>query len=276
MDTKTMDTQIQDHRLLRGQNMVENGFEPTVLSEGVFNVPSRTNEEIYTVMNSIDGWTCSCPDHFYRRVTCKHIYAIQFWLELRETMYHPDSEMMKSLEIPEVLEMPNTCVYCHSANLIKYGTRKTKMGHKTRYLCHVCGRTFSFEDGYTGFNNMKFSPEIITLSLDLFFKGTSTRKIADHLKQFKGIDTDHSTISKWLKKYTDIIEDYVSTLKPEVSNVWHTDEMQIKVKDGVRKQDGYKWNWLWNVMDSETRFLLTNLITKKRNIKEASKLFQRS
>lgn len=274
METATIEITTNDPRFLRGQNMIENGIEPTVLSEGVFNVPSQTNGEVYTVMKTIDGWTCSCPDHYYRWVTCKHIYSVLFWLELREKMYHPESDMMKSLEVPEAIETPEGCIYCHSSDIVKNGSRKTKMGCKTRYLCHTCGRSFSFADGYTGFNNMKFSPETVTLCLDLYFKGTSLRKITDHLKQFQGIEMSYSTISRWIEKYTDVIDDYVGTLAPTVSNVWHTDEMKLKMKDGVKMQEGGKWNWLWNVMDAETRFLLTNLITKKRNIKEAKKVFK--
>ena len=31
---------------------------------------------------------------------------------------------------------------------------------------------------------MRYDPKIITITLDLYFKGSSLRKISDHLKQF--------------------------------------------------------------------------------------------
>ena len=35
---------------------------------------------------------------------------------------------------------------------------------------------------------------------------------------------------------------------------------------------GGKWSWIWNCMDRETRFLLANLITKTREVKDARRL----
>ena len=37
---------------------------------------------------------------------------------------------------------------------------------------------------------------------------------------------------------------------------------------------GGKWVWLWNVMDSGTRFLLASQISEKREIEDARKVFQ--
>ena len=105
-------------------------------------------------------------------------------------------------------------------------------------------------------------------TLDLYFKGVSLRKIEDHLGQFYGLKVDHSTIWRWIEKYTDIIETYVATLEPELGNVWHTDEMKLKVKGD--------WHWLWNVMDERTRFQLVSVITKTREVQDARKAFKKS
>jgi len=34
------------------------------------------------------------------------------------------------------------------------------------------------------------------------------------------------------------------------------------------------WSWLWNVMDNQTRFLVANLVTKKREIEDVINLFK--
>ncbi|RLG17762.1 MAG: hypothetical protein DRO65_04590 [Candidatus Altiarchaeales archaeon] len=39
------------------------------------------------------------------------------------------------------------------------------------------------------FLKLKYDPRIITLTLDLYFKGVSLRKISDHLKQFYNLNT---------------------------------------------------------------------------------------
>jgi transposase-like protein len=65
-----------------------------------------------------------------------------------------------------------------------------------------------------------------------------------------------------------MIEEYADTLEPSLSEQWHADEMAINVKG--------KWMWLWNVMDKDTRFMLTSLISEKRQIEDARKVFQKA
>ena len=113
---------------------------------------------------------------------------------------------------------------------------------------------------------MKNKPEIITLALDLYFKGLSLRKVSDHLEQFFRVKVHYATILRWIDKYTKLLNAYVEDFKPQLSDVWHVDEMMIKT--------GGKWSWLWNCMDKETRFLLANLVTKTREVKDARRIFQ--
>ena len=132
-----------------------------------------------------------------------------------------------------------------------------------RFKCKDCGQTFVMDEGFA---KMKFDPKIVTLALDLYFKGVSLRKIAHHVKQFYGFKVGKSAIHKWLMKYGKIINSYVNQLEPELSEAWNTDEMKVKC--------GGKWVWLWNVMDSGTRFLLASQISEKRDVGDARKVFQ--
>jgi len=64
------------------------------------------------------------------------------------------------------------------------------------------------------------------------------------------------------------MNEYVSTLTPELSGEFHADEMNIKVKGN--------WKWLWSIMDKDTRFLLASQISEKREIEDARILFQKA
>jgi len=119
-----------------------------------------------------------------------------------------------------------------------------------------------------GFEGMKYDPRVVTTTLDLYFKGVSLRKIADHLKQCYSLDIDHSTVYRWISKYTEIIEAYVASLEPDLGDIWHADEMKVKI--------GGEWRWLWNVMDERTRFHLVSIITKTREVQDAKKAFGKS
>jgi transposase len=54
-------------------------------------VPSQTLVGRYTVTRTFDGLECSCPDFELRHTTCKHGYAVEFYLK-RETTITPDGE----------------------------------------------------------------------------------------------------------------------------------------------------------------------------------------
>ena len=112
----------------------------------------------------------------------------------------------------------------------------------------------------------KATAKIITLTMDLYYKGLSLRDITDTLKQFYGINLHHETIRRWITKFTDRMNKYVETKTPELSKVWNTDEQMVKV--------GKDWVWSWNTIDNETKFWIANTISKGRSINEARKQFK--
>jgi transposase-like protein len=112
---------------------------------------------------------------------------------------------------------------------------------------------------------MKASPQIITASLDLFFKGVSLRKITDHVKQFYNVKVNCSTVLRWIQRYTELMDSYARNLVPDVSEKWHADETLENVNAKKR--------WLWNLMDSESRFLIASRLTQNRKDEDARNLF---
>lgn len=41
-------------------------------------VPSQTHAELfYDVIQTVGGWTCTCPDYKYRKRECKHIKSVK-------------------------------------------------------------------------------------------------------------------------------------------------------------------------------------------------------
>lgn len=54
--------------------------------DSVWIVPSQTLTGRYTVTRTFDGLECSCPDFELRHATCKHGYAVEFFLKRETTM----------------------------------------------------------------------------------------------------------------------------------------------------------------------------------------------
>jgi transposase-like protein len=205
-------------------------------------------------------WTCTCPDHTTRNVICKHIHAIQFSLKLAGEIEQESAAQ----HIAEV-EQKITCPFCKSVNVVKWGNRKTQFGSVQRFACHDCNHKFVVDKGFC---RMKNSPKVITLTLDLFFKGLSQRKISDHLKQFENVEVTQPTILNWIKKYLKLLSKYAEKYKADVGNIWHVDETTVFIKkEGEKKY----YEWLWNVMDAKTRYLLACQVTESRFRADARK-----
>jgi transposase-like protein len=102
---------------------------------------------------------------------------------------------------------------------------------------------------------MKFKAEIITLSLDLYYRGLSLRKICDFMHQNYGIKIAHPTILNWIRKYVSVIKAYTNRLKLTPSN-FNADETVLP----FRKHN----YWAWDIIDRKSRFLVALHLTSHR------------
>jgi putative transposase len=48
------------------------------------------------------------------------------------------------------------------------------------------------------------------------------------------VTVNHNTEYKWIKKYVGLMEKYLEQITPNVSNVWRTDELYLKVKGNMK------------------------------------------
>jgi len=116
------------------------------------------------------------------------------------------------------------CSNCNSNNVIKWCKRKTEnRGIIQRYKCKDCGKFFTINDG---FFRMRNAPQKITLCLDLFYRGVSTRKVQEHLQAFYPHNSSHKSIYKWIVKYAKIIGKFTDKLKVSSSGFVEFDEME--------------------------------------------------
>jgi len=244
-------------RVVRGYAIISKGDTPKEIGKETYLVPSQNGNGEYTITKN-GKWNCTCLDFQSRQKDCKHIHAIKLFLELNKKVKED------SLKVIEVAEIPK-CIYCGGSDVVRFGKRKSRDKIKQEFRCNNCKRYFIQDKD---FERIKGDAKTTTLILDLFFKGISLRQIQDHLKQFYNLSIDHSNILRRIQKFSKIINDYVKTLKPSLSEIWHVDEMKI--------QAGGKWRWLWNVMDKDSKFLISKMVTDRRRIRDSKKLFENS
>jgi len=246
-------------RRARGMLYLENGFEPKEINFKTWIVPSQTGNGTYTVNVFQRHWKCTCPDFELRGIPCKHINAVMIWKNLKEKFEQLHLKVKQRISIKDVDVCE--CKFCHSTNVIKYGLQNGKQ----YYQCKNCNRRFV---NNVDFENMKYNPKIIALTLDLYFKGVSLRKISHHLKEFYELDISYKSVYNWIEKYVGLMNEYVNTIQPEIGEVWHTDEMMVNI--------GGSWEYLWNVMDEKTRFQLASVVSTERKVRDARMVFQRA
>jgi transposase-like protein/DNA-directed RNA polymerase subunit M/transcription elongation factor TFIIS len=265
--------QLTNPRELRGLAILSQPDTIIQTSKNGWDVRSQSKDAYYQVTRTWVSkvksdhytWSCSCPDFATRDLPCKHIYAVQFSLKLKT-----DIEQEATQKELERAEAKITCPYCKSVNIVNRGKRRNQKGEVQVFGCKDCQRRFTRE---LGFNRMKHTPETITLTLDLYFKGLSDRKIVDHLKQFHKVIVVHTTVLRWIRKYLALLGKYAEKNKVNVGKLWHVDETTVFIK----KEDAKRYyQWIWNVMDSKTRYLLACQVSEDRYVKDARKVLKQA
>jgi len=244
---------LESPRQRRGKAIYEANNQIKRLGSQFYRVKSQNGNGDYEIIKTESGWMCCCPDHTFRHVKCKHIWAVEFSLAIRE-------EVKPQITI-QGLDL-HSCRLCGSENIMKKGVRKNKYGHLQRYLCKDCGKRFSFN---VGFEKMKATPQVITSAMQLYFTGTSFRNVSKFLR-LQGIKVSHVSVYKWVEKYVGLMEKYLEGIKPNVGDTWRADELWVKIRGDMK--------YLFALMDDETRFWIAQEVANSKFKHDARSLFK--
>ena len=101
--------------------------------------------------------------------------------------------------------------------------------------------------------------EMVGSAIRDFYSGKSYKAIAEGLHDEYDLPTEPSkaTIYEWVRDYTDKAMAQMKGHKAKTGGHWVADELELKIR---RKK-----YWLWNVMDSETRYILASHLTPRRD-----------
>ena len=119
-----------------------------------------------------------------------------------------------------------TCEHCKSNNIVKNGKRNNKSGIINRYLCKDCGHRFTDNQG---FQKKRADPEKIALALDLYYRGLSVRKVAEHFQQVHNLDVSHMTVYRWIEQYSRLASEWMNNQQVHTGERWHIDETMVNV-----------------------------------------------
>ena len=154
------------------------------------------------------------------------------------------------------------CKYCRSERIGKKGVRRNKSGDVQLYKCYRCKKVFSAN---FGFRYRRYSSDIVSEAMHLYFSGTSSNAIAD-LFGTRGIDVDGSTVRKWVKRYSKVAHLFTDSVTPDVGKWYRGDEVWVKV-------DGKK-HYLFATMDDDTRYWIAGELADSKDKHDADNIFR--
>lgn len=156
------------------------------------------------------------------------------------------------------------CPKCGSRDSVWRGYRYNKSGKKRLRKCKKCGVNFTPDDGFL---RRRFQKEHIVEAVSLYQSGLSLSKVKDHMWQHHGVKISRWMILLWCRDYSNLIDKFTQTLKPEIKGNVHADEVIVKTKG--------KKNWYWGAKDKKTKFKIAGKLTKKRTLSGAKYIFDK-
>ena len=106
------------------------------------------------------------------------------------------------------------------------------------------------------------TPIEIGAAVDMYFDGLSYRRVAENIGDYFHRPTTAVTVFRWVKDLTAKAKEIVEEQKVYTGRLWVADELQVRV-------GGEKY-WVFNVMDSKTRFVLAAYLSRERTTRAAA------
>ena len=110
------------------------------------------------------------------------------------------------------------------------------------------------------FKGAHFPPEVILMGVRWYVAYPLSTRHVEELMEERGVNVDHSTINRWVIKYSPQLEEEFHRRKRPVWVSWRMDETYIKVKG--------EWVYLYRAVDKYGK-TIDFLLTKQRDKKAA-------
>ena len=117
------------------------------------------------------------------------------------------------------------------------------------------------------FKHHRYPKAIILQAVYFKLRFTLSYRDIEELLQIRGVEVDHSTIQRWVFKFSPEIEKKMHRRKFKVGGSWRMDETYIKVGDKDR--------FLYRALDKEGN-TVDFLLTKRRQRMSAQKFFNKA
>ena len=155
------------------------------------------------------------------------------------------------------------CPACDGDKVKKHGKQKGQQ----RYFCKGCKKAFRAGDKAEG---QRMDAEMVGSAIRDIYSGKSFKQTAEGLHDEYDLPNEPSkaTVYEWVRDYTDKATEEMKGRKAQTGKEWVADELMLYIR-------GKKF-WLWNVMDSETRYILTSHLSPRRDAAAARAVLRKA
>ena len=111
-----------------------------------------------------------------------------------------------------------------------------------------------------------YQPEIILLCVRWYLKYPLSYRQLEEMINERGLGVDHTTIYRWVQKYSQELEKRVKPHLSRSGKSWRVDETYIKVKG--------KWKYLYRAIDTKGN-TIDFMLSARRNLRAAYRFFKK-
>lgn len=115
---------------------------------------------------------------------------------------------------------------------------------------------------------MKIEAPKIASALGMYYGGMPLDAIQQQFKQDHDLDMSESNYWNWVKRFTKEAVRQTKDFKPEVGSEWVADETYLKL--------GKRNIYFWDIIDSDTRYILATHVSFTRGTRDAQKLMTKA
>jgi transposase, IS6 family len=117
---------------------------------------------------------------------------------------------------------------------------------------------------FTGF---RFPPEVIVLAVRWYLRFALSYRDVEELLAERGIEADHVTIFRWVRRFTPLLIDAARPCRHSVGSGWFVDETYVKVAG--------RWAYLYRAIDQFGQ-VIDVLASEKRDLAVARRFVTRA
>jgi putative transposase len=117
------------------------------------------------------------------------------------------------------------------------------------------------------FKGAHFPPEVILMGVRWYLAYPLSTRHVEELMEERGVEVDHSTINRWVIKYSPQLEEAFHRRKRPVWVSWRMDETYIKVKG--------QWRYLYRAVDKQGQ-TIDFLLTEHRDTEAARRFLKKA